>query len=144
MWGTLKIFYNAHGMLHLCLVVEVHLQMHAIASDIVEQGFQFVQCHPACHDALACLENLAIQVVPLGRATLRFSHTGCPLHGIEFLYLEQGRQVVHCAHAIQMIQGIVNLLALLTDEGLHKAAVILYTDHGGYIALQLGHLAWCP
>ncbi len=119
------------------LVVEVHFYMHTIATDGIQQGTQLVKCHPARHDALATSEDLPVEVIPFGRTSLRFSHAGCPLDGIQLFYLEQGIEMVHSSHAVEMVEGIVYLLALLTDERLHKAAIVVYTDHCGDVALQL-------
>ena len=47
-------------------------------------------------------------------------------------------------HPIEMIERIVDFLALLTDERLHKSAVILHADHGRDVALQFGHFARSP
>ena len=52
--------------------------------------------------------------------------------------------MMHGAHTVQMIQGIVYLLALFADERLHEATIIILTDHGGDIALKLAHLSRCP
>ena len=49
-----------------------------------------------------------------------------------------------CAHTVEMIECIVNLLTLLTDKRLHEAAVVIDADHRGDIALQLRHLPWRP
>ena len=43
-----------------------------------------------------------------------------------------------------MIEGIVNLLALLPNERLHEAAVVVFADHGRNVALQLRHFAGSP
>ena len=51
---------------------------------------------------------------------------------------------MHGANAVQMVEGIWNLLALFADEGLHEAAVVVDADHGRDVALQLGHLAGSP
>ena len=56
----------------------------------------------------------------------------------------KGGQVMHGAYAVQMIQGIVYLLALFADKGLYKTTIIILTDHGGDIALQLAHLSRRP
>ena len=139
------IFLNdAHGFLHLVLVVEVHLNMHSVASYVVEQRPQLVERYPACHYALASCQYLLVQVVPFWRASLRLSHARRPLYGVEFLYLEQRRQMMKSAHAVEMIQRVVDLLALFAYERLHKAAVVFHAYHGRYVALQLAHLARCP
>ena len=52
--------------------------------------------------------------------------------------------MVHGPHTIKVVEGIVNLLALLADEGLYEATVVVDTDHGRDIALQLRHLARSP
>ena len=132
---ALVFLYYAHGLLHLVLVVEVHFKVHAVASDVVEQRPQLVQRNPACHYALASCQYLLVQVVPFRRATLRFSHARCPLYGVQFLNLEQCRQVVQGANAVQMVQRVVDFLALLTYEGLHEAAVVVHAYHGRYVAL---------
>ena len=143
--GALLVFlYYAQCLLHLVLVVEIHLDMHSVATDIVEQRTQFVEGHPACHDAFSSCKNLLVEVIPLGRSALWLSHSRRPLYGVELFYLKQGWQMVHCPHTVEMIQRVVYLLTLLTDEGLHKASVILHADHRGDVALQLCHLSRCP
>ena len=52
--------------------------------------------------------------------------------------------MVHGSHAIQMIECVVNLLALFADERLNKTAIVIDTDHRRNIALQLRHLARSP
>ena len=53
-WGGVPILlHNPHGLFHFILVVEVHFDVDAVATDIVEQRAQFVEGHPASHDALA-------------------------------------------------------------------------------------------
>ena len=47
-------------------------------------------------------------------------------------------------YTIKMIQGIVDLLTLFTDEGLYEPTVILHTDHCRDITLQLCHLTGSP
>ena len=143
--AAVLVFINdTHGLFHFTLVVEVHLQMHAVAANVVEQWAQLIECHPAGHDALAAGEYLLVQVVPLGTAALRFAHAGCPLDGVQLLDLQQGIEMMHGPYTIQVIQRIVYLLTLLTDEGLHKAAIVIYADHRRDVALQFGHLAGSP
>ena len=43
-----------------------------------------------------------------------------------------------------MIERVVNLLTLFTDEGLYEAQIVIDADHGRYIALKFRHLAGCP
>ena len=124
--------------------MEIHLDMHSAATDIVEQRTKFVEGNPASHNALAGSKNLLVEVIPLGRSALWLSHSRCPLYGVELFYLKQGWQVVHGSHTVEMIQRIVYLLTLLTDEGLHEAAVVFHADHRGDVALQLCHLSRCP
>ena len=52
--------------------------------------------------------------------------------------------MVHGSHTIEMIEGIVYLLALLADERLYETTVVILGNHGGDIALQFRHLAWSP
>ena len=126
----LKLFHNAHGLLHFAFIVEIHFQVNALCPDIVEQGLQFIKRHPAGHDALPRPENFLVKVVPLAASPLWLTHSGRPLNGVELFYFEQRRQVVHGSHAVEMVQGIVDFLALLPDEGLHEAAVVVLADHG--------------
>ena len=63
--GTLLVFlYYAHSLLHLVFVVEIHLQMHTITTDVVEQRTQLVECNPASHDAFSSCKNLLVEVIP--------------------------------------------------------------------------------
>ena len=131
-------------LFHFLLVVEVHLQMNAFCADGFEQRPEFRQGDPRDQHALAACQNLAIQIVPLGRTSLRFAHTRRPLDGFQLLNLEQGRQVVQGTDAIQMIEGIGNTFALLPDKRLYETAIIRFRQHRRKVALQLGHLARCP
>ena len=135
---------NLHGLFHLALIVEVHLYVYAVATDMVEQGAQLVEGHPAGHDALAVVKDLPVEVVPFGTAALRLAHAGCPLYGVQLVNLQQGIQVVHGPHPVEVVEGIVNLLALLADERLHKAAVVVGAYHRRDVALQLRHLSGSP
>ena len=63
--GGLEIIHDLHRLLHLLLIVEVHLDMNTVATDIVEQRTQFVERHPTSHNALAASQYLLIQVIPL-------------------------------------------------------------------------------
>ena len=84
--GIALVFLDdAQGLFHLLFVVEVHFYVYAVAADVVEQGTQFVQGHPAGHDALACGEDVAVEVVPLGTAALRFADARCPLDGVQLV-----------------------------------------------------------
>ena len=115
--------------------MEVHFEVDAVTADVIQQGTQLVDGHPACHDALAASQYLLIQVIPLGTATLRFTHTGCPLDGIQFVDFQQGIQVVHGTYAVQVVERIVYLLALFTNERLYETAVVLLANHGRDVAL---------
>ena len=52
--------------------------------------------------------------------------------------------MMHRPNAIEMIECIVNLLALFTDKRLNKTSIVIHADHRRNIALQLRHLAWSP
>ena len=80
--------------------MEVHLYVDAVATDVVEQGTQLVECDPTGHDALAGSQNPLIQVVPLGTAALRLAYAGRPLDGVQLLNLQQGVKVVHGTYAV--------------------------------------------
>ena len=136
--------YNLQSLLHLVLVVEIHLDMNAVGAHIVEQRLQLVESNPACKDALSALQNCVVKVVPLRRATLRFAHSRSPLYGVKFLNLKQCRNVAHSPHAVEMIERVVNLLALLAYERLHKLAVVLLAEHRRDVALKFAHLARSP
>ena len=142
--GSFEIIDDLHGLFHLLLVVEVHFEVHTIATDIVEQRTDFVERHPAGHDALAAHKNLAVEVKPFGGTALWLSYAGSPLYGIEFLDFEQGGQMVHGSHAIEMIERVVYLLTLLADERLYEPAIVVLGNHGRDVALQFRHLARCP
>ena len=45
--------------------------------------------------------------------------------------------MVHGSHTVKMVQGVVDLLTLFTDEGLYEATVVVFADHRGDITLQL-------
>ena len=60
----LEIIHYLHCLLHFPFVVEVHFDVDTLSADVVEQGAQFVECHPAGHDALAACQNLFIEVIP--------------------------------------------------------------------------------
>ena len=51
---------------------------------------------------------------------------------------------MHCPNAVEMIECIVNLLALFTDKRLDKTTIVIHADHCRNVALQLRHLAWSP
>ena len=51
---------------------------------------------------------------------------------------------MHSSHTVEVVEGIVNLLTLLADKGLHKAVVVVLGNHRGDVALQLRHLAGRP
>ena len=104
--------------------MEVHLKMHAVAADVVKKGTQLVECDPACHDALAVVEYLAIQVIPLGIASLRLADTWCPLDGVKFFYLENSREMVQSAYPVEMIERVRYLTALLAEIRLYETAVV--------------------
>ena len=118
--------------------------MHAVATDIVKQWTQLVECHPASHDALAASEDFLVEVIPLGTSSLRLSHTGGPLYGIQLLYLKECIKMVHGPNAVKVIERVVYLLALLTDERLHEAPVVIHANHGRDVTLQLRHLPRSP
>ena len=82
-------------------------------------------------------ENLLIEIIPLRRTTLRLTYAWRPLDGIQFLNLQERVQMVHRTHTIQVVERIVYLLTLFTDEGLHKATIVVHADHGRDITLQL-------
>ena len=65
------------------------------------------------------------------------TYARCPLDGIEFVDFQQGIQVVHGAYTVQVVESVVYLLALFADEWLYKAAIVIYTDHGRDVTLQL-------
>ena len=52
--------------------------------------------------------------------------------------------MVHGAHAVKVVERVVYSLALLADEGLHEAAIVVDANHRRDVALQLRHLARCP
>ena len=64
--GSLEIIDNLHGLLHLLLVVEIHFEVDAVATNVVEQRAEFVEGYPTGHDALAAFEDLPVEVVPFG------------------------------------------------------------------------------
>ena len=118
--------------------------MDAVATNVVEQRAQFVEGHPAGHNTLATSQYLLIEVVPLGTAALGLAHAWCPLDGVQLLDFQQGVEVVHSTHTIEVVERIVNLLALFADERLYEAAIVVLTDRRRDVTLQLRHLAWCP
>ena len=63
--GGLEIIHDLHCLLHLALIVEVHLDMNTVTTDIVKQRTQLVERHPTSHNALAASQDLLIQVIPL-------------------------------------------------------------------------------
>ena len=75
---------------------------------------------------------------------MRLSYTWCPLDGIEFFDFKKSGQMVHGPYAVEMIECVVYLLALLADERLHETPVVILGNHGRDVALQLRHLARCP
>ena len=81
---ALVLLDDTQGLLHLPFIVEVHLNMDTLASDMIQQRFQFIERHPASHDALATCENLIIKVIPFGRTALRLTYAWCPLDGVQF------------------------------------------------------------
>ena len=52
--------------------------------------------------------------------------------------------MMHSSYAIQVVQRIVDLLALFADKGLYETAVIVDANHRRDVALQLRHLAGSP
>ena len=76
---------NTQGFVHLLLVVEVHLYVDAVVADVVQQGAQLGQRHPARHDALAAVEDFTVQVVPLLAAALWLADAGGPLDGVQLV-----------------------------------------------------------
>ena len=81
---ALVLLDDTHGLLHFPFIVEVHFNMDTLTSDMIQQRFQFIERHPASHDALATCENLIIKVIPFGRTTLRLAYSRCPLNGVQF------------------------------------------------------------
>ena len=142
--SSLILLDDTHRLLHLTLIVEVHLEMHTVAADMVEQRSQLIERHPASHHALSRIENLAVELIPFRRATLRLAHSRRPLHGVELADLQQGRQMTDSPYPIEMIERVVNPLALLADIRLHKPAVVVLADHRRDVTLQLTHLARGP
>ena len=55
----------AQGLFNFVFIVEVHLDMYAFATDVVEEGFQFVEGHPTGHDTLTAGKDLLIKIIPL-------------------------------------------------------------------------------
>ena len=47
-------------------IVEIHFEVDAVATNVVEQRAEFVEGYPTGHDALAAFEDLPIEVVPFG------------------------------------------------------------------------------
>ena len=87
--GRLILLDDTECLLHFGLVVEIHFEMHAIATDIVEQRTKFIDRNPTSHDGFAARKNLLVEVVPLRIAALRLPDTGCPLDGLKFLNLKE-------------------------------------------------------
>ena len=55
-----EVVHYLHRLFHLAFIVEVHLDMDTLASNVIEQGAQLVECHPTSHDALTTSQNLAV------------------------------------------------------------------------------------
>ena len=143
--GRLSILlHNPQRLFHFALVVKVHLQMYAVAADVVEQGAQLVERHPAGHDALPGGEYATVEVVPLRAAALWLAYAGGPLYGVQLVDFQQRVQVMHGSHTVEVVEGVVYSLALLADERLHEATVVVLTDHGRQVALQFRHPSRCP
>ena len=75
---------------------------------------------------------------------MRLAHTRRPLDGIQLLDFQQGIEMVHSSYAVEVVEGIVNLLALFADKGLYETPIVVNADHRRDVALQLRHFAWCP
>ena len=58
--GVVEVIDNLESLFYLTLVMEVHFQMYTVATDVVEQRAQLVQCHPAGHDALTASQYLLV------------------------------------------------------------------------------------
>ena len=124
--------------------MEVHLEMNAIATDIIQKRTKFFDRNPTSHDGLASCQNLPIEVIPFGITSLGLSDTRCPLDSLEFLDLEKSRQMTHGSHTIEMIERVGNPLSLLANKWLHKTPIILDRKHRRDVALQFCNLAGSP
>lgn len=51
--------------------------------------------------------------------------------------------MVHGAHTVQMIQGIVYFLTLFADKGLYKTTIIIFAEGGNLAASKIRNLE-CP
>ena len=142
--GRLILLDDTECLLHFGLVVEIHFEMHTIATDIVEQRTKFIDRNPTSHNGLATRKNLLVEVIPLRIATLRLADARCPLDGLKFLNLKECRQMTHRANAIEMIERVGNPLCLLANERMHETPVILDRKHRRDVALQLGELVRRP
>jgi hypothetical protein len=53
MVACLVLLYDAKGLFHFPLVMEVHLDVHPLAANMVEQWAQLVERYPTGHHALS-------------------------------------------------------------------------------------------
>ena len=132
---ALILLNDSHGLLHLPFIVEIHFNMDALTSNMIEQWFQLIERHPTSHNALTTSENPIIEVIPFGRTTLGLTHAWRPLDGIQFFNFQQGIEMMHRTYAIEMIECIVYLLTLFSNERLYETAIVIDTDHRGDVAL---------
>ena len=58
--GCLEVIDNLHGLFYLLFIMEIHFEMDAITTNIVEQWTEFIKRYPTSHDTLAAFENLPI------------------------------------------------------------------------------------
>ena len=100
---VLIFLHDAQGLFHFAFVVEIHFDVHSVATDIVEKRSQLIEGDPTGHDTLATVKDLTIEVVPFRGTTLRLTHTGCPLNGIQFFDLKECRQMMHGPYPVEMV-----------------------------------------
>ena len=121
---------DAHGLLNLLLVMEVHLKMYALSPDIVEQRTQLLKCDPAAHDTLPRIKYLPVERVPFLVSSLWLSYSWCPLYCLQLVYLEYGGEMMEGADTVKVVQRVGYSLALLAEIRLDEAAVIGCGYHG--------------
>ena len=92
-------------------------------------------------DALARVERLFVEKIPLFVAAVCVTRARRPLQRGELFHAQHMVEVAQCVLAVEVIEGLVQLLGEFGQIGERELLVHVGRQHRGHVALNFGELA---
>ena len=137
------------GVIHEPVGVrKAHFGEEKIKAPLAVTGHEFLRAaDPVVHAAvvqldpkpLVGLDHLIVDGIPSRTRAVRLARAAGPLQGLETLKLHQRRHVADGVRSVQMIERVIEPPSLRLQRRQDKFPEVLGRQHGGEVALNLGH-----